>query len=178
MTAKTIRTFYSWNLQERALPRRKMIIDRGSARSVIPVIMQMILSRGLWYVSRSTMMAFGCSTLIVHWNPAVPALKSTWLQPWLAHQHEWFCLSLGTCTASKRCSEVMLSQGSLCCCPVEPQQKFVPCSSLVVETSGTWRWLIFGGRCYRHQHRLAACRVVASSKNLQSKPGPRNDLLT
>lgn len=97
MTAKTIRAVYRWNLQERTVPKRKMFIDRGSARSVILVIMQMILSRGLWYVSRSTMMAFGCNTLIVHWNPAVPVLESTWLQPWLAHQHEWFCLSLGTC---------------------------------------------------------------------------------
>lgn len=97
MTAKTIRAVYRWNLQERTVPKRKMFIDRGSARSVILVIMQMILSRGLWYVSRSTTMAFGCNTLIVHWNPAVPVLESTWLQPWLAHQHEWLCLSLGTC---------------------------------------------------------------------------------
>lgn len=66
MTAKTIRAVYRWNLQERTVPKRKMFIDRGSERSVILVIMQMILSRGLWYVSRSTMMAFGYNTLIVH----------------------------------------------------------------------------------------------------------------
>lgn len=97
MTAKTIRTVYRWNLQERTVPKRKVFIDRGSARSVILVITQMILSRGLWYVSRSTMKALGCSTLTTHWNPAVPALQPTWLQPWLAHQREWFCVSLGTC---------------------------------------------------------------------------------
>lgn len=66
MTVKTIRAVYRWNLQERTVPRRKKFIDRGSARSVVLVIMQMILSGGLWYVSRSTMMGFGCSTL----NPA------------------------------------------------------------------------------------------------------------
>lgn len=73
MTAKTIRAVYRWNLQEHTVPERKMLTDRGSARSAILVIMQMIFSRGLWYVSKSTAKASGSSTLIAHWNPTAPA---------------------------------------------------------------------------------------------------------
>jgi len=72
MTAKTIRTVYRWNLQEHTVPKRKTLTDRGSAEFVMLVIMQMILYKGLQYVSESAVKAPGCSAPTMLCHPAAP----------------------------------------------------------------------------------------------------------
>lgn len=173
VTAKTIRAVYRWNLQERTVPKRKMFIDRGSAGSVIPVIMQMILSRGLWYVSRSTMMAFGCNTLIVRWNPAVPALQSTWLQPWLAHRHEWFCLSLGACKENLLSSKGLLETKVLLLQAVCAVALLGPSRSLHLAAHWWWRhhthrdrWFWAWNACTGWHYAGQSCPPKISSQSL------------